>query len=156
VEEAILRKARAYALLLLRYRPRTEKEFRDKLTRKGFSETIICRVMEEFRKKGALDDLRFARLLCDHRLTVKKIGPAKIAHELREKGVDKTIIQEALSEADVGGQTQYESAKACAVKKADVLRKKDMSAYVLRGKVANYLARKGYDYELIARVVREL
>ncbi len=155
--DTILHKAKSYGLLLLKYRPRAEKELRDKLREKGYSPEIIDTVADDFKRKRLLDDARFARLFCEYRMHTYKEGAKKIAYDLQSRGIDKNIIAEtvaALEKKDT--RTQYEAAYALAQKKMHDTMHDAASAYERKAKISTYLARKGYGYDLIAEVLKNI
>ena len=54
-------RVREYALLLLSYRERTEKEMTERLGRKGFPPAAVAATVADCRRLGLIDDERFAR-----------------------------------------------------------------------------------------------
>ncbi len=56
-----LSRARADALRLLKLRPRSERELKQRLGLKGFTPPVIDAVLKELREKGLVDDALFAR-----------------------------------------------------------------------------------------------
>ncbi len=48
------------AYYLLRYRDRSEREMRERLARKGYSEPVVDATVLQLKEAGFLDDLRLA------------------------------------------------------------------------------------------------
>ncbi|MFZ3071934.1 MAG: regulatory protein RecX, partial [Thermodesulfobacteriota bacterium] len=97
------------ALRLLSFRAHTEKELRRKLVKKGFPAIEIAAITEKLKKLGYLDDRVFSKILAASRSKNKNWGRIKIAAELRDKGVERDIIQEAIGW--LGPKEERESAK---------------------------------------------
>lgn len=92
VFEDEVKNARSRVLKLLGYRFRSSYEIESYLQRKAFSAETISRVMAEMRQVGYIDDIRFAdeyMALCVRR----GYGPRRAWSRLREKGVDRRIIE---------------------------------------------------------------
>lgn len=143
-------KALDAALRFLSYRPRSEKEVRDKLLKKGFSEPFIDKVLARLAELGIIDDAAFARFWVQNRDTYSPRSHRALKFELRSKGVERHIVDEALEET-VDVET---SATAAARKKLKSVRNLDYNRF--REKLGAYLARRGYDYETIKSVVDAL
>lgn len=129
----------------LSYRPRSRAEVADYLKKRevgaGHSETIIDRL----ERAGLLDDEAFAQFWVENRERFRPRGPWALRYELRNKGIDERVIDRALSELDVQA-----SAYRAAENKARQLQKLDEATF--RRKLVEYLARRGFDFE-VARAV---
>ena len=82
---------------LLSRRDHSEKELREKLRQKGFSEGAD-EAIERLRGYGYVDDARFAARYAAELQRVKHYGKKRIEQELFRKGVDRAVIAEALEE----------------------------------------------------------
>ncbi len=85
------------ALGLLARREHSTRELRGKLRAKGFAAEHIDLALEEFDARQLLSDARFAESYARSRAN-KGYGAARIAQELRMRGVDDETIAPALSE----------------------------------------------------------
>ena len=91
-----LDKALNYSFLLLKYRPRTEREIRDKLRLKKYSLATTRKAIEFLKDHGYIDDDVFAasfvrtRLLCGY-------GQLRIRFDLRRLGLDKERIDRQIA-----------------------------------------------------------
>jgi len=90
-------KAMNYALRLLSYRMRSEKEIFKRLKNQGYSESVINAIIPALKNIGLIDNGKFAHLFVQDRLNLAKKGKRAIYAELLRKGVARTIIQEALA-----------------------------------------------------------
>lgn len=89
-------KAASKAMQLLLYRQRTEKELKEKLYEKGFSEKASEAAIAYVKSFGYLDDRRFAEVYL-HSQKEKK-SRAVIRRELLDKGVSSEWIDLAFEE----------------------------------------------------------
>ncbi|HZK33295.1 MAG TPA: RecX family transcriptional regulator [Tissierellaceae bacterium] len=144
-------KALNYALRLLSYRQRSEKEISDALKRKGYMNKHIENVIASCLDKNYLNDKDFARSFTNDKINLNKYGPERIKHELLLKGVSKTIIDEVV---DYDRDEQYELAKEVANKKINSY-KNDKKRDIYR-KMSGFLQRRGFSYDIISKVVREI
>ena len=64
-----------YALKLLSYRQRSEKEMCDSLKRKGFDEDIINHTLEYCKERDYLNDRKFAKALLRIKLIFQSLAP---------------------------------------------------------------------------------
>lgn len=142
-------KANNTALDYLNYRKRTEKEIIDKLSEKGFEENIINNTLDYLKKYKFVDDLDYASSFVQDKVNLSKHGPYKIRYDLYRKGVSQEIIEEVLEEDD-----EYPRALELAKKKI-VSYKNDDRNKIYR-KLGGYLQRRGYSYDCVSRVLKEL
>lgn len=142
------RRAKERALYLLDYRDYSYTELFEKLE-KNYSEDVCYKVLERMVELGTIDDRRYAERLARHYTEVKKFGYYRIASEMRNKGIPKDIIEEALS---VYEDTVYERLFELINKK--YYRYLDDEKGVK--KVKNALVRYGYSYDDINAVLDEI
>jgi regulatory protein len=90
--------ARNRALELLSYRPMSCRELLDKLLQKGEAPEAAEAAVAWLREHGALDDLRYAGQVVRH-YAAKGYGEGRIRQELRRRGVDRELWDEALEQA---------------------------------------------------------
>jgi regulatory protein len=75
-----------------------------------------------------------------------------IAGELRTRGVDQLSIDTALDEID--GEDEYQMAFSLAMKKYSTMSRLDAEVQIRR--IQSLLQRKGFGFDVIGRVIREL
>lgn len=150
------------AIKFLSYRPRSEKEVRDnlfqklKLTDKGekekrIFEKSISEVIKKLEKLGLINDFEFALWWVEQRIKFKKTSPRIIKLELIKKSIKKEIIEEVLEKISLD---PFELAFATAKKKFVSYKKLEKKQF--QEKMGRYLATKGFDWEVIKRVVDRL
>jgi len=89
--------ARRYALLLLRYRGRSEKELRERLRKKGYQAGEIETTVAYLLDAGFLDDKALAENLKRQAITNKLLGFEGARRFMHLRGISKEIIEETLA-----------------------------------------------------------
>jgi regulatory protein len=141
------------ALVFLGYRARSEREVRDRLGQKGYPPETITAVVERLNGWGYLNDADFARFWTENRAQHKPRGRRLLEQELRFKGVAPEVVRETLDEAELDDET---TALALA---RDRLRRgtgADLDPETQRRRLAGFLARRGYDYDVVRRVMKQV
>lgn len=136
--------ARRRAMHLLAARDYGKKELYKKLLN-NYSEKTSLAVTEMMTEYGYLDDERYAKKLAKTYIEIRKYGKKRAALMMREKGLDRDTIENALEEYD---------AEAITSEIVALLKKKYMDRLFLEGpegkkemqKVIAALARRGYSY----------
>ncbi len=141
-----IEKARASALASLSLREHSIKELTDKLTRKGYEDKSIAKVIEECIGYNYLNNQRFAEMYWRFR-SAKGYGPNKIRMELKLKGIDSQIIQSSSRQEDLDFDEVIKKVFLKKYKGTEITDFKD------KLKRQNYLYQRGFDRELIALVI---
>jgi regulatory protein len=141
-----LRAALAKAYRLLAVRARSEKELRDALARAQFAEVIIAAAVADCKQQRFIDDANFARQFIQSRLRNRPMGRQRLAIELRQKGVDAELIATALDEF-FAEHNQLGLADQLAEKQHKRLT--NLSPPKARQRLADFLRRRGFDWETI-------
>ncbi|NPV14326.1 hypothetical protein HPY86_05275 [candidate division WOR-3 bacterium] len=154
LEDAILteqlRKCREYALLLLSYRARSEKELRERMEKKGWTPAVIEAVLKNFKETGLVDDEKLAQRYVQDRITVGHKGKWRIKQELTRIGIAKELINRALATAP------DETAAAKMVLEHFLPRYQKLDPLTKKRRLAGLLARRGFSPETINRLLNEL
>lgn len=153
------------SLKLLSYRPRSEREIREHLFRKGKlkgigksefenlqHENSISKVILKLKKLKQINDKEFAIWWVDQRRKFKIRGAQLIKMELIQKGIDKDIILELLDQNE--DKSEKELAMKAAQKKIKSYGKLDK--YEFKNKMGQYLVRRGFGWNTIKKVVDTL
>jgi regulatory protein len=144
-----LERAREFSLRLLSYRPRSEKEVRERLGRHGFPPKTVEETIARLKEQGLLDEGAFARFWKEGRETASPRSKRLIELELRRKGIDPELAREAVQDLD-----EEKSALRAARKKARSLKGLDEETF--RKKMFSYLQRRGFSWELAHRTLLRL
>ena len=121
-------------------RPRSEKEIRDWFRRRKIPEDLHLSLFDRLKSLDLLDDRKFAAWWVEQRIQFRSKSKKEIEYELRNKGIDKEIITEALAGS---GIDELKSAKKLLERYASRTRQQKI----------DYLARKGFAWEVIDRLV---
>ena len=142
-------KAHEKALCFLEHRPRSEAEVRTRLARHGLPQEVAQAVMQRLRAAKLIDDAVFAAFWVENRCTFRPRGRRALRVELRQKGVSDEEIEAVLEDVD-----EPAGARLAAEKKA--LRSQGLPAHERHRKLREFLARRGFEYEIINDVIDEL
>jgi regulatory protein len=153
LEDKVLARARNTAYRLLTYRPRSRAELIQKLVDKGFDGTVIGTVVDYLERMGYINDRQFAEQWASGRVRLRGFGRRRIEQELRNKGVGRDAITEAFAQV-FGDETELETARRAATKKIASLNSSDEETR--RRRLAGFLERKGFSFEIIWKVVKEM
>jgi regulatory protein len=91
---------RIIALRLLDAMPRTERQLREALEKRGIPPEVATGLVERYVEVGLLDDRAYARVWVESRVRTRGLGRMALRQELRRKGVADELIEQALSEVD--------------------------------------------------------
>ncbi len=129
------------AILFLGYRARSIKEMEAYISvKKKYSQYTTNRVIEKLVKEKYLDDDDFARMWIENRVKFNPKGARALFYELRNKGVEDAVIEDALLD--------YDDNKAAwsAVQKKILLWEK-LESKKFQKKLYTFLSSRGFDYE---------
>ena len=144
--------AKALCLRLLAAQARSRADLADRLRRKGIPGDVAERVLDRFVEVGLIDDEAYARMLVRSGQECKGLAPRALSQQLRRKGVDEDIIEQALAEVADPDQDSHR-ARELVDKRLRTMRGLDRQVQTRR--LAGFLGRKGYDGALAFRVIRE-
>ncbi|MGN0805732.1 MAG: RecX family transcriptional regulator [Candidatus Coproplasma sp.] len=118
--------------------PKTRRQIRDFLSKKGYVDAVIDYVFERLDYYGYADDREYCRTYAE---SVSGKSKAAIEAELYKRGIDKSVIEEELSDL-----SDDEEEVLTLLKK--YLRGKELTKEnVYKG--CRYLISKGYDYDTV-------
>jgi regulatory protein len=143
-----IHRARDRVLRLLARRPYSSDEIARFLRRHRYGDDIIQNVLDDLTEAKLVDDDAFASYWIEQRDTFRPRSRLALRQELSQKGVDREVIAEALSDLD-----EPEAARRVAQKQAR--RWKGLPEEEWRTKLTRYLLRQGYPYDVVKEVVTE-
>jgi regulatory protein len=150
VRDDTVEKAHAAALNFLSYRPRSTRELREYFRRKGSEDEVVEAVIERLQRAGLLNDREFARYWVQNRMAFRPRGTRALRVEMRRKGLEGEVIDEALE--NVGDEE--EAAYAAGLKKVRELR--DLDEREFFRKMVELLKRRGFPWEVASRAAKRL
>jgi regulatory protein len=141
------------ALDMLEARARGVTELRHLLIKKGEPPDDVDAAIERLRAAGVLDDANFARQLTRSKALGGGHSRRRIQQELAKRGVARDVSDAAIEEVfEEEGVDESASIERVARKKLRTLTGLDVTTQKRR--LFAYLARRGYNSDAIARVVR--
>lgn len=148
--EAVLKRAKLRALHLLTDMARTEKELKEKLRLSQYPEDIIETALGYVRSFGYLNDDKYAESYIESRKGSK--SRKELCAALLKKGLSLEQIERAFEICyEEEGETEA-IRKLIAKRRIDIPHATEGELYKLYG----YLARKGFYYEEIRKVIEEM
>ncbi len=148
VKKAEFQKAYDKLLGFATLRPRSKFEIKMWFNRRKIHESLQDDLIKRLIKLELLDDNKFASWWVKQRNEFRPRSKRQLYSELRQKGIDKEIIDQVLREAKIDEEKIA----------ADLLKKREykwekLDKFTKRKKMSEYLARKGFDWGVIKRVV---
>jgi regulatory protein len=144
------RAARLAAGDLLSRRAFTQVELTRRLIRRGAPPEIAAAVVTDLAGRGYVDDAAFARHFVETR-AARGYGAARLATDLRARGVPAGLVTAALAELDA--EAQLDRARAIARRRLPGLRR--VAPARAAGRLRDHLLRRGFAAGVVMRVVRE-
>ncbi len=141
---------RQLAFAYVSFKPRTERQIRDRLAKKEYAEDEIDEAIEFCREFGLVDDEAFARMYVRDALTLRSLSPSRLRADLVRKGVKREIADEAVrssfSQDDVS-----RIALEAAIKKQRAVAYRTPEKQ--RAAVISFLQRRGFAWDVIRAVM---
>lgn len=142
-------KAKDSAYRLISLRPRSIAEIQRSLSKKGYDPEVIEQVIDRLVELNYLNDESFAQYWVEQRDTFKPRSHMALRQELMQKGIDRNIIDEALTASN-----ETAAARTVAEKKARQLARYPEDEF--KKKLGQFLQRRGFHYALIKEIMDEL
>lgn len=128
----------------LAVRMRSKKEIEEFLKKKGYLPQTVQTVLAKLAEYGYVNDVAFAHEMVR---SFGGLGKRALEEKLRQKGVDKQIVEEVLVVSD---EDEEEKARKLAQK---FLRTR-ANAKNLREKLMRHLAGKGFSFDICAKIAK--
>jgi regulatory protein len=129
-------------------RPRSEKEIKDWFGRKKVPKSIQDDLVERLIKYDLVGDLKFAKWWVEQRARFRPRSMRQLMAELRQKGVERKIIEEVLMQQEVD-----ELAIEKKLVKKNIKKWNKFDQGERKRKISEFLGRKGFDWEVIREVI---
>ena len=151
LEELLPRRAKLRAMNLLKIRDYTEKQLRDKLLGGGYPESVADQAMEYVKSFHYIDDLRYAGDYLTAFAGRKSLR--RMEQDLQQKGISKSIIEQAAAawQEQDGGQDELQMACALLEKKHY---DKDTCDRKQQQRLFNFLMYRGFSTEVIRKALQ--
>ncbi len=144
--------ARNIVLNQLNFMPRSRKELETALAKRNVEPDVAKSVLDRFEEIGMVDDAAYAELLIRSRCNTKRVSRSVLRQQLRQKGVDQEIIEDAL--LVVSDDDELRMATELVERKARAMSR--LEPEVRKRRLFGLLARKGYNTSIALRVINDL
>jgi len=134
-------------LAALRRKERTEAELVAWLRRRGFSEGEVEAAVGQLIEAGELDDERFARRYAEDKRDLAGWGAERIREALLARGVANATVEAMVATDSYGDQLGR-------ARELLARRGRPLADNADRQRALDYLARRGYEYEIAYEAVR--
>ena len=151
LDDEMYLKAKNKALNILSKADQSEKKIKEKL-QTDFEEETINKVIDFLKRNKFVDDNLLAHKIVNTNLNLNKCGKNRIKQNLYNKGLDTSSIIEAMSEID--SDIEFENAMYLAKKRYERIKNEDIKK--IYQKLSQHLAYKGFNYDIIKRVLNKL
>jgi len=150
-----LQSAKDLALRYIETQPRSRSEVERRLARAGVDPDVVEQAVADLERAGVIDDERLSQDWVESRSRAKKLGRVRLESELRRKGMNQEHIRAAVSGID----DQVELSAAIELARSRFIPVTDLTSQeraAQRRRLAGYLARRGYGWQIIEQVFAEL
>jgi regulatory protein len=147
-----LKSAKNACFRLLKVRPRSEYELRSRLSLKDFEKEVIEQAVSDIAKIGLIDDAAFARMWVESRIK-KPLGLNRLSFELKQKGIDKEIIESVLNEYK---SPQQEEEIVRDLMQQKIKRFSGLDKKKIKQRLWGFFLRKGFSKDIVFDVLSEL
>jgi regulatory protein len=137
------------ALRLLAYRPRSEREIRQRLFRRGLPPQVVQETIARLREQGLLSDDAFARFWVETRDQNSPRGRRLLWKELSAKGIEREIARQAIDAV-----AEEDAALRAAQNKARQLQGEEYPTF--RRRLGDFLLRRGFPYATVHTTIEKL
>jgi regulatory protein len=144
--EAAFRKIKHYCA----YQERAHAEVKQKLYGYGLYKNEVEELMSQLIEENYLNEERFAIAFAGGKFRIKQWGKTKIKYELAQKLVSAYCIKKAL--ASILDEDYEKTLAKLAAEKLKTLQG-ETNIFTKKSKLQNYLVGKGYEFDVVGRVV---
>lgn len=150
INDILIKRAKERAMYILQGADRTEKQIREKLMKGRYPSVVIDEVIKFLLKYEYINDYNYSVSYIE--AYCKSKSERLMREKLRQKGVDKNIIDAAME--DTMKEADYDSQGII----ADILKKKkynnDTAGIKEKNRIISHLMRRGFEYDDILDSIR--
>lgn len=141
--------AKNFALGKISYSQKTSFELEKLLKDNDFDTDVINKTIEFLKSYKLIDDKAYVKSFINDKSNISKWSRNKIRYALRSKKIDDQLIETYLSY--ISDEEEFQKAYDFAIKKS-----RGKTDYDNKQKVYRYLSSKGFEYDIISRVIGEI
>ena len=135
------------------YQERSHAEVKKKLYGFGLYKNEVELLMSQLIEENYLNEERFAMAFAGGKFRIKQWGKIKIKYELKQRQVSDYSIKIALSA--IPDDDYEKTLQKLAAEKLATL-KTEQNIFTKKSKLQNYLVGKGYEYNVVAEVLKNV
>lgn len=140
-------------MLLLRYRPRSVAEARQRMSEQGYEYDVVEATISQAIATDQLDDAAFAKLWVRDRMWHHPLSRSAISQELRKKGIHQDLIASTL-------RSEYPAVReielATELAEVRIHRLRGLKPETRRNRLVSFLSRRGFARGLVYQVVKSV
>jgi recX family len=148
-----IERAKSRAINYISGKLKTKYEVRLKLKEKDFTEDIIDEVIDILEKEEYLNDRLYCEVFIEDKKQLNGYGKNKIKSLLIQKGISKSVFEDFLDEFEY--EEEFDNALKMGIKKLNLLSNEE-DVFKKKQKLINYLAYRGFSFDVINDVLREI
>ena len=131
----------------------TEKQIEQKMTQRGYEASVIEETLQLLKEYGYINDTYYSEAFIKNAQNVSKYGKRRIKMLMQQKSVaSKTIAQSIENHFDA--DIEFENAMKLAEKKYEQIKNEEIIK--VKAKLYRYLAYRGFENDLINRVIKQI
>jgi len=147
--EKALQKAKYYCA----YQERSHAEVKKKLYGFGLYKIEVELLMSQLIEEDYLNEERFAMAFAGGKFRIKHWGKTRIKYELKQRQVSDYCIKKALAAIP---DEDYEKTLLKLTEEKLATLKSEKNIFTKKGKLQNYLVGKGYEFNVVAGVLKDV
>ena len=148
-----IERAKSRAINYILGKLKTKYEVRLKLKENGFAEDVIDEVLDILEKEEYLNDKVYCEIFIEDKKKLNGYGKNKIKSLLIQKGISKNIFEDFLDEFEY--DEEFDNALKMGIKKLELLSNEEDN-FKKKQKIINYLAYRGFGFDVINDVLKEI
>ena len=135
------------------YQERCHAEVKKKLYGFGLYKNEVELLMSQLIEENYLNEERFAMAFAGGKFRINQWGKTKIKFELKQRQVSDYSIKKALTA--IADDDYEKTLQKLAEEKLDTL-KSEKNIFIKKSKLQNYLVGKGYEFNLVAGLLKDV
>ena len=148
-----IERAKSRAINYISGKLKTKYEVRLKLKENDFAEDVIDEVLDILEKEEYLNDRVYCEIFIEDKKKLNGYGKNKIKSLLIQKGISKNIFEDFLNEFEY--DEEFDNALKMGIQKLNLLSNEEDN-FKKRQKIINYLAYRGFGFDVINDVLKEI
>ncbi|MEI7726170.1 MAG: regulatory protein RecX [Bacteroidota bacterium] len=134
------------------YQERCTRDVDNKLLQWKVSPVKITKIMSLLKEEGFIDEERFSRVFVRGKFHINKWGRSKIRYELKSRNIPEAFILKSMEE--IGDDDYMRTIRELVIKKKlEINTGKNLN---VREKIITFVTGKGFEFDLISKVLTEL